>query len=69
MMYVSGIPSSDVDNVWDKCKRFIEMGNNKSKQEMNVEDIYDKLLTAAMQLWIVFDEDATIISVLTTETA
>lgn len=67
MMYVSGIPSSEINNVWDKCKKFIEMGNNKSKQEMNVEDIYDKLLLADMQLWLIFDEDANIISVLTTE--
>ena len=34
---------------------------------MNIEDIYEKLLVAEMQLWIVYDEDANIKSVLTTE--
>ena len=67
MMYVSGIPSSKVNDVWDRCKKFIEMGNNKSQQEMNVDDIYQKLLTTDMQLWMVFSEDAEIVSVLTTE--
>ena len=67
MMYVSGIQSSKVNDVWDRCKKFIEMGNNKSQQEMNVDDIYEKLLTTDMQLWIVFSEDAEIVSVLTTE--
>ena len=66
-MYVSGIPSSKVNDVWDRCKKFIEMGNNKSQQEMNVDDIYEKLLTTDMQLWMVFSEDAEIVSVLTTE--
>ena len=60
MMYVSGIPSSRITDVWDKCKEYIELGNNKSKQEMNIEDIYEKLLVAEMQLWIVYDEDANI---------
>ena len=67
MMYVSGIPSSRITDVWDKCKEYIELGNNKSKQEMNIEDIYEKLLVAEMQLWIVYDEEANIKSVLTTE--
>ena len=67
MMYVSGIQSSKVNDVWDRCKKFIEMGNNKSQQEMNVDDIYQKLLTTDMQLWMVFSEDAEIVSVLTTE--
>ena len=67
MMYVSGIPSSKVKEVWEKCEPYIEMGNNKSKQEMNLEDIYEKLLTADMQLWVVYNDDLEIESVLTTE--
>ncbi len=66
-MYVSGIPSSQITEVWDNCKKYIEMGNNKSKQEMTIDDIYERLLKAEMQLWLVFDEDAKIKSVLTTE--
>jgi len=67
MMYVSGIPSSQITEVWDNCKKYIEMGNNKSKQEMTIDDIYERLLKAEMQLWLVFNEDAKIKSVLTTE--
>ena len=67
MMYVSGIPSSQITEVWDNCKEYIEMGNNKSKQEMTIDDIYERLLKAEMQLWLVFDGDAKIKSVLTTE--
>ena len=66
-MYVSGIPSSQITEVWDNCKEYIEMGNNKSKQEMTIDDIYERLLKAEMQLWLVFDGDAKIKSVLTTE--
>jgi hypothetical protein len=66
-MYVSGIPSSQITEVWDNCKKYIEMGNNKSKQEMTIDDIYERLLKAEMQLWLVFNEDAKIKSVLTTE--
>ena len=67
MIYVSGIPSSKIKKVWNMCKDYIEMGNNKSKQEMNLEDIYEKLLTADMQLWVIYNEDKEIESVLTTE--
>ena len=67
MMYVSGIPSSKIADVWEMCKEYIEMGNNKSQEEMDVEDIYEKLLTTDMQLWVVFNEKQEIQSVLTTE--
>jgi len=43
------------------------MGNGKSRDEMSVEDIYKRLSEARMQLWLVFNEDREIISVLTTE--
>ena len=68
MIYVSGIPSSKIDEVWEECKDYIEMGNDKSRQEMNLEDIYKKLSDADMQLWVIFDpKDKEIHSVLTTE--
>jgi hypothetical protein len=43
------------------------MGNGKSRDEMSVEDIYKRLSEARMQLWLVFDDNREIISVLTTE--
>ena len=66
-LYISGIPSDRINEVWEDCEPYIEMGNGKSRDEMSVEDIYKRLSEARMQLWLVFDEDREIISVLTTE--
>lgn len=67
MIYVSGIPSHRLDEVWEDCKPYVEMGNNKSQEEMNVDDIYKKLIESEMQLWIIFNEGKEIHSVLTTQ--
>jgi hypothetical protein len=66
-LYISGIPSERIDEVWLECEPYIEMGNGKSRDEMSVMDIYARLSEARMQLWLVFNEDREIISVLTTE--
>ncbi len=66
-LYISGIPSERIDEVWLECEPYIEMGNGKSRDEMSVMDIYARLSEARMQLWLVFDDDKEIISVLTTE--
>ena len=66
-LYISGIPSDRINEVWEDCEPYIEMGNGKSGDEMSVEDIYKRLSEARMQLWLVFDDDREIISVLTTE--
>ena len=65
--FISGIPNDRIDDVWDSVKGFIEMGNSKSRQEMGIEDIYEKLINRDMQLWVLEDEQANILSVLTTE--
>ena len=57
MILVSGITSDKIDEVWILCKEYIEMGNNKSKEEMNIDDIYERLKKAEMQLWVIFDEE------------
>ena len=67
MIYVSGIPSHRLDEVWEDCKPYVEMGNNKSQEEMNVDDIYKKLIESEMQLWIIFNEGKEIHSVFTTQ--
>jgi hypothetical protein len=67
MIYISGITSDRVKDVWPICKEYIDLGNSKSKDEMTVEDIYDKLLETEMQLWLVYDENSKVISCLTTE--
>ena len=66
-LYISGIPSERIDEVWLECEPYIEMGNGKSRDEMSVMDIYARLSEARMQLWLVFDDNKEIISVLTTE--
>ena len=66
-LYISGIPSDRINEVWEDCEPYIEMGNSKSRDEMSVMDIYKRLSEARMQLWLVFDDDREIISVLTTE--
>tara|TARA_R110002020_G_scaffold45464_1_gene129984 strand:- start:6831 stop:7259 length:429 start_codon:yes stop_codon:yes gene_type:complete len=67
MIYVSGIKSKKIPDIWSLCKKYVEMGNSKSKEEMNIDDIYERLINAEMQLWVVFDEDDDIKSVVTTE--
>ena len=66
-LYISGIPSERLNEVWEDCEPYIAMGNGKSRDEMSVEDIYKRLSEARMQIWLVFNEDKDIISVLTTE--
>ena len=65
--FISGIPNDRIDDVWDSVKDFIEMGNSKSRQEMGIEDIYEKLINRDMQLWVLEDEEAEIVACLTTE--
>jgi hypothetical protein len=43
------------------------MGNGKSRDEMSVMDIYERLSQARMQLWLIFNDNKEIVSVLTTE--
>ena len=59
--------SDIINEVWEDCEPYIEMGNGKSWDEMSVMDIYKRLSEARMQLWLIFDDDREIISVLTTE--
>ena len=67
MIYISGIMSYQIDDVWTECKKYIELGNNKSQEEMSVEDIYNNCKDKDMQLWIVFKDDMQIQAVLTTQ--
>jgi len=55
MIYVSGIPSRFIDDVWQDCQKYVEMGINKAQEEM--------------QLWIVFEnqEKKIIKAVVTTQ--
>ena len=56
-LYISGIPSDRINEVWEDCEPYIEMGNGKSRDEMSLMDIYARVSEARMQLWLVFDDD------------
>jgi len=66
-LHISGIPSDRINEVWEECEPYIEMGNGKSRDEMSVMDIYERLSQARMQLWLIFNDNKEIVSVLTTE--
>jgi hypothetical protein len=67
MIFISGIMSDQIDDVWSDCEKYIELGNSKSQEEMSVQDIYENCKDKDMQLWIVFNEDKEIEAVLTTQ--
>ena len=66
-LHISGIPSDRINEVWEECEPYIAMGNGKSRDEMSVMDIYERLSQARMQLWLIFNDNKEIVSVLTTE--
>lgn len=67
MIYIAGITSDRIDDVWDRCSKFIEMGINHSQCELSTMDYYDRLVAQEMQLWVVYDEEKQIKCALTTE--
>ena len=67
MIYIAGITSDRIDDVWDRCSKFIEMGINHSQCELSTMDYYDRLVNQEMQLWVVYDEEKQIKCALTTE--
>jgi|TARA_R110000744_G_scaffold44832_2_gene99839 hypothetical protein len=67
MIYIAGITSDKIDDVWDRCSKFIEMGINHSQCELSTMDYYDRLVNQEMQLWVVYDEEKQIKCALTTE--
>tara|TARA_R100000655_G_scaffold34945_2_gene67937 strand:- start:16457 stop:16885 length:429 start_codon:yes stop_codon:yes gene_type:complete len=62
-----GVPPENIEDVWDKCEHFIELGNNKSQEEMTVEDIKEACSNAEMQLWIIYNEGLYCIGAFTTQ--
>jgi hypothetical protein len=65
--FLTGIPSNEIDEVWQACEPFIELAAKKGQAEMTSKDIYEFCKDARMQLWIVFDDNADIKAVVTTE--
>jgi hypothetical protein len=67
MIYIAGITSDKIDSVWDRCAKFIEMGNSHSQYELSVMDYYEKLINQEMQLLILYNDEKEIVCALTTE--
>ena len=65
--FLTGIPSQEIDEIWEACEPFIEQASKKGQSEMTSQDIYNFCKDAKMQLWIVFDSEANIKAVVTTE--
>jgi len=65
--FLTGIPSQEIDEIWEVCEPFIEKAAKKGQSEMTSQDIYNFCKDAKMQLWIVFDSEANIKAVVTTE--
>ena len=65
--YLTGIPSQEIDEIWDACVPYLDLVEKKGQGEMATEDIYKLCKEAKMQLWVIFDNDANIKGVGTTE--
>tara|TARA_R100001460_G_scaffold102622_1_gene147315 strand:- start:5918 stop:6346 length:429 start_codon:yes stop_codon:yes gene_type:complete len=65
--FLTGIPSQEIDEIWEACEPYIELGAKKGQREMTSKDIYNFCKEAKMQLWIVFDSESNIKAVVTTE--
>ena len=65
--FLTGIPSQEIDEIWEACEPYIELGAKKGQSEMTSKDIYNFCKEAKMQLWIVFDSKSNIKAVVTTE--
>ena len=67
MIHISGVLSENVSKIWPKCSKFIELGNDKSQEELSLEDIKKHCEKNEMQLWVIFDENEKIYGAGTTQ--
>lgn len=64
---VTLVPPNFVNSVWKDAERLLQGGVDKSKERWNIEYLYQSLMTGDQQLWVAFDDDQEITSVLTTQ--
>jgi len=65
--FLTGIPSQEIDEIWEACEPFIDLAYKKGQGEMETQDIYKLCKEAKMQLWVIFNEKNKIKGVGTTE--
>jgi len=65
--FLTGIPSQEIDEIWEACEPYVELGAKKGQSEMTSKDIYNFCKEAKMQLWVIFNEKNKIKGVGTTE--
>ena len=49
---LAGVPSAEIDNVWDKVEPFLQRLEPRAHGDWTVGDIYAALKDARMQLWV-----------------
>ncbi len=52
--YLTGIPSHEIDEIWDACVPYLDLVEKKGQGEMVTEDIYKLCKEAKMQLWVIY---------------
>ena len=56
MIHISGVLSHEVNKIWDKCSKYLELGNDQSQEELSLDDIRELCVEREMQLWVIFDD-------------
>ncbi len=65
-IFVSPVPTNDVDIVWDRCEPLLEMATERSEGREHTGGLYDKIMTQHCRLWVIA-VDGNIVGSATTE--
>ena len=64
---VTLVPSNYINTVWKDAEPLLSGGVDKSKERWSIDALYYALANGQQQLWVAFDGDNEIVSVVTTE--
>ena len=64
---VTLVPENYINTVWDDAKPLLMGGVDKSNDRWSIETLYYALMQGEQHMWVAFDEDKNITSVLTTQ--
>jgi len=64
-LFITGIPHSSIDSVWDMVVDHLQKGLDYSNGEISLEDIHEGLLSRDMQLWCAFNDDECVAAMVT----
>lgn len=66
MLQVSLVPSEEVPKIWDKVSHMLKQATDLSYGRYGLNDLKKKLLEGEFHLWIIFDDDYSIVAAVTT---